>query len=282
MFVKNTLFLIRISTNDSNVEIFSEKQFYVIQSTQEEYALEIKYSGDGPDFSNLINVKQKIEHSGAVGDPHFSQYVQDEITKDRKLICYDVTGEAGQSIFILSINKNEYEIYGKLLDDYYLHSFQIISNGKQLFFLTTNNIFYKNRFISVWNGNFNKKNLFLNDFQISIKENSLTFKNLKNDEFKLKIIRNKNYLGKMYLDINFDLEMMKKEFLGGLIGDISNHFYKFFQNVQNNHKQFILVNKNVKSAELIKRGKEKCFLFNVFDLIPKNHFQKYVFFSNIL
>lgn len=251
--------------------------YIVTETTQEnaKFDINIKYVSNGVDVITTAFVNVDGTEPVASGDPHFSQYVEDELTEKEKLICYDVSGESGQSVFILSINK-EYEIYGKLLDDYYMHQIHILQNHKQLFNMTTNHLFYKNTLIDSLQNGLNKQMTF-NDFQIFLKGNMIILKHINDDKFKIKIIRQENFLGQNFLDISFDLEMLKKENLGGLIGDVGNNHYKFFQTVQQNNNKFVLVNGMLKTAELKDRQSQNCLLFNTKDLIKDHSYNNYVY-----
>lgn len=267
-YIFNIFFFLKLA-NWNYVEIQTKE-------STENYAINIKYVSNGVDVITNVFVNYDGTEPAASGDPHFSQFVQDELTNKRKLICYDVTGESGQSIHILSIN-NEYKIYGKLLDDYYMHSIHIFSKHKQLFNFSVNHLFHKNQFLGSWHSELKKKMTF-KDFVLIVKENLVVLKHSNGDAFQIKITKNENIFGKNYLDISFDLEMLNKENLGGLIGDIGKNHYKFIQSIQdNNNKKFILVNGILKTAELRNRKSVNCLLFDTKDLIEENSYNNYVY-----
>lgn len=249
----------------------------MVESTQNDvkYRLEIKF------ISNSLHVKSYsnanyVDNSGASGDPHFLQYVKDQLTSKQKVICYDVTGQTEQSIKILTINNGKYQILGKLLDDYYMHSIEILAHRQKLMNVTKNSIFHKKNLITHW-VNDQKRNLKIGDFDILIDRNLVILKNLNLAKFKMEIQRKQNLMRKTFSDASFALELKRKQDLGGLIGDVGKNHYKFLQSVQANGKNLVLVNGFLKTSTLKERGHKKCMLFNINDLLSANSYDKYVF-----
>lgn len=93
---------------------------------------------------------------GGNGDPHFLQIVNDKNTNKDIPLCYDISGESGNSIYIIEDINTSSKIFGVLLDDYYMHSIFISQFGRKTveFSVDKISIFQDNHKIINWENGF--------------------------------------------------------------------------------------------------------------------------------
>ncbi|CAD5115524.1 DgyrCDS4491 [Dimorphilus gyrociliatus] len=164
------------------------------------------------------------------GDPHFVQTVFDEANKDRKLICYDVTGEAGDHIEILTQNSSKTIIKGELIDDNYMHLIKITYLDGNIISSTEGTKFSDGLFID-WSNRIEPQKIERDTHSIIYNGPSITIElknmddSIQNLNFTIK--RLYHTLTGYFLDINFN-HLVNYEGLGGLLGRIGNNKFVFF------------------------------------------------------
>lgn len=206
--------------------------------------------------------------NSAVGDPHFSQFIKDEKSLIKKLVCYDVTGKSNQYIHIISFNGINVHVYGQLLDDYYMHKMIIKTTFCNLS-ITLDEIFINNKKIGDWSNLFREKDITLCNLKIKINsyKNSLEIRELVEKNFILNIIKSTNSLNQDYLNINVEKFINNLKSIGGIIGKVENNKYEFFENVQTNNHVSIKINGRFINGIIQKRDSNQCYLIDFKSLI---------------
>lgn len=163
------------------------------------------------------------------------------------------------------------KIYGILLDDYYIHKFEIQIQNKRLI-INKNSISFQKR-IFQWKIN---EILFWENTRIEF----LSTKKLKIQIFNLNLIikNSKNNFGIEHLDfsfLNFHLKTLK---YGGLLGDIQEKNLSVNQRmiVQKNQDIFVNVNGYKIKGKIERRGKRECIFIPIEDLIKPKRIHDYI------
>lgn len=235
-------------------------------------------------YNNLYDFEISASVPGATesvsGDPHFSQMVVDDISKDKRLICYDVTGKSGQTINLISVKYPNIKIKGELLDDYYIHSI-FIQNYNRTIKITTKFIYFQKNIFKIWNESKIEQEISIGKFHIKILNSIISIKYSNFQIFEIIVERKKNILNRYFLDFNIiNIRKFKKENLGGIIGDIFQKTFKFLKNVQRGDNKFAMINGKLRLGKDKSRENFSCTFFNVKHLIHPKSYSYYVYYRN--
>lgn len=223
--------------------------------------------------------------NSAQGDPHFTQIIQNSLsqTNDKRKICYDVTGKAGQNIHIISFFNQYINVYGKLLDDYYMHQIKIVSPLHNLT-IFTHQILQNGNVLTIWKDRPENFYHHLNGFSLKfIGRNLLKIQKISMDnenKFSLIFERGSNYDQRKYLNIQIQRENQEDyNGIGGLLGRIGNNKYKIYDTVQDNQdKIFTNINGKFVWGEKKASNDDECIFFQLKDLIFSDNLENLIKF----
>ncbi|CAD5120651.1 DgyrCDS9214 [Dimorphilus gyrociliatus] len=225
---------------------------------------------NSPSDWKLVTVGTPDAENGVSGDPHFVQTVFDAHTNKPLKICYDVTGESGNEIYILEDKFTDTKVTGVLLNDYYMHSIKIYQ-GHGLYTVNTNDIELENHNKMSWQNMFHYKNG--NNLLEMFIRNENIFIMIKNDRFnKLSMMIKKysNPLVGKYLDVTFGNLLPTRDRFSGLIGHVGKQSIVILDSIQDNQFAMLKINNETNFVELQKRNNVECWLINFKSLIiPK-------------
>lgn len=223
-----------------------------------------------------INSQNPCSIASGNGDPHFIQTLLDNRTSQPINICYDVSGQSGQSIFILKDNFLETTIEGVLLDDYYMHRINIDLKGISLI-IGTKSIFFQNR-VNKWSKN---EILYFRDTRIECLSNNKIKIEVWSEKGNLIIIIKKsmNQFGIEHLDISFpDFKFVNENErrYGGLLGDVQRKNISIDSRVQGEGQLSIDADGKKIMGSLKRREGRECALVSFKELVGSSKVYKYV------
>ncbi|CAD5126706.1 DgyrCDS14770 [Dimorphilus gyrociliatus] len=229
-------------------------------------------SSDSPESWEIRDVGTPDAPNGANGDPHFMQTILDRRTNKTEKVCYDVTGKSGNKIFILEDKLTSTKVFGILLNDYYMHSIEIVQKQLIIFNIKTNEIIFKNGKQIIWESA-NHLEEYGKFFHISIIQNNV-FLNIKNtigNRLNVKISRRETDLTGKYLDISFDNITPTNDRYYGIIGHVGHQPIAFMDLIQEDDKTTVVkMNNSLFNAKKLTRYENECWLIKFEDLIaPK-------------
>jgi len=212
-------------------------------------------------------------------DPHFNQYIFNRETNETTRICYDVIAEPNQYLEIFTQPKMETRLVGQMKDDYYMHRIILqLGDGiieadvdQILIFTGARKLLWKNVAHDRWTP--------FRGILFRQSKNTVEIKRHENDELTFRIVRNRDSVGKHYLDVFVNGLSTDYSGLDGLLGRIGNNRISVFPNVQSsviNRKTTVVVN-GLKTIGYEKvRNSKECALVNVNDLLHPMKLKKYI------
>ncbi|CAD5126297.1 DgyrCDS14452 [Dimorphilus gyrociliatus] len=156
---------------------------------------------------------------GSQSDPHLHQNIVDSKTSKLYQISYDVVGQSGQSVFLLSDKDLKVKVEGILKHDYSMHEVLITINGKVIK-IKTYVVIFSNEIIE-WNYNKKPKVTKSEQYFLMLSKNKIEIslrKNLTN--LKILILKEDKSLLGPFLNVQFNNVNILTTIYGGLIGDI--------------------------------------------------------------
>lgn len=216
---------------------------------------------------------------GGSGDPHFMQTIFDHRSNKSQIICYDVVGNSDQFIQIYSDSKRQTKLVGQLKDDYYMHKIfaYLIDNQIEA---TTDHISLPMNLRVKWNEMVDKQWLQLDNIYVKFDDNFVNIKLNSKDEISFGIKRNKDNVGKYYLDA-FVYGLMDdysgKDGLLGRIGQNKISIYSSIQDAKGEESRKTVVINNKKSVGYeMKRNGISCTLVDVESLLYPFKLNSYI------
>lgn len=216
--------------------------------------------------------------SGGGGDPHFIQIIKDISTNKSIPICYDVTGNAGQSIFILEDKLTSTKVYGVLLDDYYMHTIKIIHRG-EIYAFGTRNITINRQQSFPWpeDDMFKKINELFKFDVIKDKINIQIKSEMRNHKLEINLKRTSNKLTGDFLDVYFNEFYNNYKRYNGILGHIGKQIICLIEPIQDTSKALIKLNNQLVPVEHKKRSIGKCWFVQFEDIISPLKANDFVF-----
>ncbi|CAD5120018.1 DgyrCDS8601 [Dimorphilus gyrociliatus] len=218
--------------------------------------------------------------SSIVGDPHFIQSVYDDRKKSLKSICYDISGNSGDTILILKQNsKNGMSVYGQLKDDYYMHSIKIISRLGNVTF-DTETIHFSNGASLKWDNFVVEMLYFVGNYSVIFKKNRLQisylYGNARRNSIEVIIVRSNHQISGYFLDISFNGISNNYYNTDGLLGRIGKNNFRFYNSVQRGKGNYIdqnvavTINGHLITGRIVERNSVECWLLSIKDLLISN------------
>lgn len=209
------------------------------------------------------------------GDPHFIQTLLDYQTHEPISICYDVSGQSEESIFILKDKLVDVKVEGILLDDYYMHKIKIEIETERLI-VDTKLIFYQNKIVR-WSENeiFYIKNLRIE----CLSKEKMTIEIWRNERENLKMMieKSKNNFGIEHLDVSFSNLNLNENRFGGLLGDVQRKKITVLKRGIKGDKELSIEvdGKEIRGRLEMRKGRE-CILISTKELIKQKKMFNYV------
>lgn len=208
-------------------------------------------------------------------DPHFMQTIYDEASKQTKTICYDVEGESGDVIEILTENATETVIKGELFDGHYMHLIKITYMDGNLLSTTDGTKFHDGLFID-WSDETETRFLDRDTYRLKYNGISLNIE-LKNFDIGRKnlnitIKRSYHTVTGYFMDISVH-NLDNYNGFGGLLGRIGNNKFRFYgqahdgEDMLDSTRIAVEVNEEIMYATLQAKGHLQCFLLDVEDAL---------------
>jgi len=213
--------------------------------------------------------------SDIIGDPHFLQTLIDHQANEPISICYDVSGQSGQSIFILQDKLVETRVEGILLDDYYMHEIRLEMKREHLI-IGTKLISFHNK-IYKWN---TQEIFYLENARIECLSNEkMMIEIWRKDNGSLKMIieKSKNNFGIEHLDVGFPNLDLDSTRYGGLLGDIQQKKVSVLKSgIRADKECFVEVEGKEIVGRLEVRGRRECVLIPLKELVKPKKMADYV------
>lgn len=221
----------------------------------------------------------------ATGDPHIMQRVFDHREKVLKMICYDISGKSGDVIFLVKdLTKEKLSVYGKLLDDYYMHIVKLTSNFGNIT-LTTEKIIFPDGEVLEWNSYIEDRSFLKNKFFIKLKKNLIfitkaqIFSN-RNTNLRVTVRRSHRIVTGYFLDVIFQGLNEQYTQIDGLLGRIGKNRFTFYESVQDvsvNSRISININGRIGTGKIERRDGTDCWLINVKDALYPSSVDDFIF-----
>lgn len=166
------------------------------------------------------------------------------IEEHGKYICYDLLVKSNLKVILFKDNSLNTSITGQLRDDYYFGNILIYNDifnytikADNKWIIDEINYYYDNKKLMI---------RYLGENECIIR--------IRNSEFLIKKI--KNIYGLSFL--NFLINELNYDNIGGIIGDIASKKYIFYENVQENLKGAISINGKLFDAQIIEKEQSSC------------------------
>lgn len=206
-----------------------------------------------------------VEALSAVGDPHFMQIVKDEKTGNSEYICYDVSGTPGSYIHIASYSQLKVQIFGNLLNDFYMHKIIVLIEGHRII-------------VDYDSYNFDRRNFTWTSSTKKVKKSKIVLRTqghilsityLLKRPLKFSITRNiRHEVQLKHLDIHLSTTNGLDD---GLLGFSYKLKYEFYPPVQydSNYGTVMIGSKFVQAKQTV-RNHQKCWLLKTQDIVDLN------------
>lgn len=209
------------------------------------------------------------------GEPHFMQLVYDEASREHKTICYDIEGESGDVIEILTQNATKTAIKGELFDEYYMHLIAISYMDGNILSTTDGTKFHDGLFLE-WTDEIQTKIIDRDTYRLKYKGISLNIE-LKNFDVSLRnlnvtIKRSYHTVIGYFMDITVH-NLDNYNGFGGLLGRIGNNKFRFFgqahdgEDMVDSTRIAVEINGEIMFATLHSRARSQCYLLDVEDAL---------------
>ncbi|CAD5115532.1 DgyrCDS4500 [Dimorphilus gyrociliatus] len=220
------------------------------------------------------------KNGGSLGDPHFTQFVVDSRTGKSMRICYDVTGEANNRIFIYKHLQSKTSLYGTLKNDYYMHEITVGSLVSNIT-VTTNyiKIDHDRKFEWKTSGGFEltKSKYYIIKFTKNVTKIESTDGRFGNVKFEIR--RSMSNFKNVYLDVNI-LRLNNYKGIGDLLGEVGNSRFEFYTSVAEYEGEgmgSIKVNNHLFLATQKKRNGMDCWLIDADDVVYPKQLENFVY-----
>lgn len=189
-------------------------------------------------------------------------------------ICYDVTGQSQQSIFILQDKFVQTKIEGVLFDDYYMHRIKIYQNHNSLV-INRKSIEYNGKYYD-W---FNNGRLIFENLLVYIKDNEIKVKCiLGKHQLTTVISKSINNFGIEYLDVHFENMSKNENRYCGLLGDINGKEISILEGkIQENNIVSVKVDNELLLGRWERRSSGNCILLSFDKLIKPEMKKNYIY-----
>ncbi|CAD5115397.1 unnamed protein product [Dimorphilus gyrociliatus] len=211
-----------------------------------------------------------VEAFTAVGDPHFMQLVKDMRTGNSEYICYDISGRAGSYIYIAKYSDPDIKVYGRLLNDFYMHEILVFIESHIIIVNYSKFSFNRKRYL--WP--LALKKVKVPKIALRTNGNKLTIAYLSKKPIIISIFRN------IRLDVrlrHLDVTLNSMERLsGGLLRDSQIKKYEFYPPVQEDSTTgTIMIDNRFYRADRTIRNNQTCWLLNASDVVNVKQFMLY-------